>query len=116
MKHFKIEENIVGLLFGLVFAMLHYFFVVKVMYFPPLHGLPLNFGVYPFDAPLAVVYNLCIKKSTVGFYRAFFTIFGTLMYMTIGAFIGSLFDRILKKINEAEENEEEEKEKEEIHL
>ncbi len=111
MKHFKMEENIIGLLFGLIFAMVHYFFVVKVMYFPPTQGLPLDFGVYPFDAPLIMVYNLCIKRSTVGFYRFFFTIFGTLMYMTIGAFIGSLFDRLLKKIKETEE-----KEKEEMHL
>lgn len=109
MKHFKMENNIVGLLFCLVFSLVHYFFVVKVMYFPPMPGLPLDFGVYPFDAPLILVYNLFIKKSTDSFYRFFFTIFGTLMYMTIGAFIGSLFDRILKKIKEAEEKEEEEK-------
>lgn len=107
MKHFKLEENIVGLLFGLVFAMVHYFFVVKVMYFPPIQGLPLDFGVYPFDAPLVKVYDLFVKKSTMGFYRLFFAIFGTLMYVTIGAFIGSLFDRILKKIKEAEEKEKE---------
>ncbi len=111
MKHFKIEDNIVGLIFGLVFAMVHYFFVVKVMYSPPMPGLPLDFGVYPFDAPLILVYNLFIKKSTVGFYRFFFTFFGTLMYMTMGTFIGSLFDRVLKKIKAAEENE-----KEEMHL
>lgn len=105
------EENIVGLLFGLIFAMIHYFFVVRVIYFPPLQGLPLDFGVYPFDAPLVIVYDLFIKKATVGFYRFFFTFFGTLMYMTTGAFIGSLFDRLLKKIKEAEENK-----KEEMHL
>lgn len=111
MKHFKMEENIIGLLFCLIFALVHYFFVVKVMYFPPIQGLPLDFGVYPFDAPLVMVYDLFIKKSTLGFYRGFFTIFGTLMYMSIGAFIGSLFDRVLMKIKEAEK-----KEKEEMHL
>ncbi|MDD5492198.1 MAG: hypothetical protein PHV60_05910 [bacterium] len=111
MKHFKMEENVVGLLFGLVFAIVHYFFVVRMMYFPPVKGLPQDFGVYPFDAPLILVYNLFIKESSLSFYRGFFTLFGTLMYLAIGAFIGSLFDRILGKIRK-----EEEKEKEEMHL
>ncbi|MDD5259235.1 MAG: hypothetical protein PHD29_04665 [bacterium] len=111
MKQFKMEENIIGLLFALIFALIHYFFVVRAMYFPPVKGLPLDFGVYPFDAPLILVYNLFIKKASLSFYRGFFTLFGTLMYLAIGAFIGSLFDRLLKKIKE-----EEEKEKEEIRL
>jgi hypothetical protein len=110
MKHFKTEENILGLLFGLVFVMVHYFFVVKVMYFPDVKGLPLDFGVNPFDAPLLLVYDLFIKRASASFYRLFFTVFGSLMYLAIGAFIGSLFDRLLKKLKE------EEKEKEELHL
>ncbi len=111
MKRFKLEENILGLLFSLMGTLFHYFFVVQYIYFPPLKNLPADFGIYPFDVPLVFVYDLFIKKASMGFYKAYFAIFGTLIYMVIGAFFGSFFDRVLKKIRETEE-----KEKEEMHL
>ena len=108
MKHFKLEENILGLLFGVLGVVFHYFFVVQYIYFPPVRNLPSDFGIYPFDSPLLVVYNLFIKTPSQEFYKAYFAIFGSLVYMTIGAFFGAFFDRFLKKIRENEEKAREE--------
>ena len=105
MKQFKAEENVLGLLFAVLGAVFHYFFVVQYIYFPPVKNLPMDFGIYPFDVPLGLVYDMFIKTSSPGFYKAYFAIFGTLVYMSIGAFFGAYFDLVLRRIRAKEEKE-----------
>ena len=99
MKNFKIEQNIFRLAFALILGIFHFQFVVRLLYFNPLDGLPDNFVLISYDSPIYFLWDTLKLHASKGVTNMFFTIAGTLMYVVFGAIVGSVIDRVIREVS-----------------
>ena len=99
MKKFKIEDNIFLLVFGLIFGIFHFQFVIRLIYFHPLDGIPENFALISYDAPIFFLWQALKISASSWLTNLSFSILGTLMYVGFGALIGSVVDKIIKDVS-----------------
>ncbi|MDD5259233.1 MAG: hypothetical protein PHD29_04655 [bacterium] len=95
----KIRENIFRIAFGLIFSLFHFRFVVESLYFYPLEGLPDNFGVVTYDAPLFFLWDMLKLQAPKWLYNLFFAIGGSVMYIVLGWIIGTMIDTLISRKN-----------------
>lgn len=106
-KELRVEKHVFALVFGLIFFLLHFNFVVKYIYFRE-KGIPEGFGIDTFDAPLYHIWNALQLNAPAWLQRLFFAVGGSLMYIALGALVGTFFDKLLAKVKELEEKEKKE--------
>lgn len=104
MKPLKIEENIFRIAFGLIFGIFHFQFVIEFLYFYPLEGVPENFGIVTYDAPLFFLWNMLKIQAPSWIYNLFFAIGGSIMYIGFGVIIGSIVDGMIGRLTRAQES------------
>jgi hypothetical protein len=110
MKPLKIEENIFRIAFGLIFGIFHFQFVIEFLYFYPLEGVPENFGIVTYDAPLFFLWNMLHLQVPKWLYNLFFAVGGSVMYIGFGVILGSVIDGMISKMLRAQESKKAEKE------
>jgi hypothetical protein len=103
MKPLKIEENIFRIAFGLICGIFHFQFVIEFLYFYPLEGVPENFGIVTYDAPLFFLWNMLKLQAPKWLYNLFFAVGGSLMYIIFGVILGSMIDGLIGKMIRAQE-------------
>jgi len=107
MKPLKIEENIFRIAFGLIFGIFHSQFVIEFLYFYPLEGVPENFGIVTYDAPLFFLWNMLHLQAPRWLYNLFFAVGGSTMYISFGVVLGSMVDGLIGKLLRAQESKKE---------
>lgn len=98
MKPLKIEGKYFRIAFGLIFGVFHFQFVINSLYFFPLEGVPDNFSVVTYDAPLFFLWNMLKIQAPGWLYNLFFAICGSVMYIVLGWIIGSMIDSLTSKM------------------
>lgn len=98
MKPLKIEENIFRIAFGLIFGIFHFQFVIELLYFYPLEGVPENFGIVKYDAPLFFLWNMLKIQAPSWVHNLFFAVIGSIMYISLGVILGAMVDDLIGKV------------------
>ena len=96
---FKIDENVFLLVFGLIFGIFHFQFVIRLIYFHPLEGIPENFALISYDAPLYFLWQSLKIKAPMALTNMAFSVIGTLMYVGFGALVGSVVDKVIRDVS-----------------
>ncbi|MBI5555669.1 MAG: hypothetical protein HY920_07475 [Elusimicrobia bacterium] len=98
MKPLKIEENVFRIALGLIFGIFHFQFVIEFLYFYPLEGIPDNFGIVTYDAPLFFLWKMFKIQAPSWVYNLFFAVVGSIMYVSFGVILGSIVDGMIGKV------------------
>ncbi len=98
MQPLKIEGKYFRIAFSLIFGVFHFQFVINSLYFYPLEGVPDNFSVVTYDAPLFFLWKMLKIQAPGWLDNLFFAIGGSVMYIVLGWIIGSVIDGLTNRM------------------